>query len=90
MKNLELIRAVSEQSAEGQAAVVSVLSGLAFIVKKELQEGGKITIPGIAILTTGDVAARVGRNPQTGEPLNIWAYTKVKFKTVKSLKDSIK
>jgi len=90
MKNVELIREVANRSGATMDAVKVILTELANVVTDELKMGEKITLPGIAVITTGEVAGRVGRNPQTGEALNIAAYTKVKFKTVKSLKESIK
>lgn len=90
MKSAELVKVISEKVRISQTVVAEVLKSLAVVVEDTLKEGGKLTLPGIAILSTAEVAARAGINPQTWEPLQINAYTKVKFRPVKSLKDSIK
>ena len=51
----------------------------------QLREGNKVVIPGIGAFKVKDCAARVGRNPKTGEPVNIPAKKKVTFKADKNL-----
>lgn len=58
-------------------------------VEELLKEEGAVRIPGFGLFDVRERAARKGRNPQTGEELNIPASTTVKFKAGKGLKDRI-
>ena len=59
------------------------------LAEKELKRSGEFVIPGVAKLVLQKRAARVGRNPATGEPINIAAKTVVKARVVKQLKDTV-
>lgn len=50
---------------------------------------GRAQLRGLGVLTVVDTAARVGRNPATGEPIDIPAGKKVKFKASAALKAAI-
>ena len=67
-----------------------VLNALLEEIKKGLQEGKAITITGFGTFSVTDRAAREGRNPATGEIIQISARKSVKFKAGKNLKDSVK
>jgi DNA-binding protein HU-beta len=54
-----------------------------------LQQGGEVTLPGLGKLKTKQSAARTGRNPHSGEEINIPAKTGVKFVAAKALKDAV-
>jgi DNA-binding protein HU-beta len=70
--------------------VKSFLNNLSAIISEELKKGWEVVLPWVGKFSTGKVEARTGRNPQTGEAMQLKAYTKVKFKTAKVLKDSVK
>ena len=55
---------------------------------EHLQQGTKIRIPGIGIFQVSSRAARMGRNPATGEPIQIKASKKIAFRTAKELKET--
>lgn len=59
-------------------------------IQAELIASGEVTIPGFGAFRVKDVAAKTGRNPQTGEALEIAATKKVAFKIAKGLKDAVK
>jgi DNA-binding protein HU-beta len=59
------------------------------IIAKSLKKGDKIRLAGLGILQVRKRAARMGRNPQTGEPVKIKASKKIAFRAAKDLKDSI-
>ncbi len=65
------------------------LDELAEIALKETKKNGIFVLPGIGRLVKAQRAARMGRNPRTGEPLQIKARTAVKFRVAKSVKDAI-
>ena len=56
---------------------------------EHLQQGSKIRIPGLGIFQVSSRAARMGRNPATGEPIQIKASKKIAFRPAKELKEAI-
>ena len=67
----------------------SVLGDMVALVVKNLKKGAKIRIAGLGILQVRKRAARMGRNPATGEAIKIKASKKVAFRAAKELKQSI-
>ena len=66
-----------------------LLEELASLATKECKAGGQFVIPGIGKALKAHRKARMGRNPQTGEPIKIAAKTVVKFRLAKAFKDSV-
>ena len=66
-----------------------ILDQFVAIVVKNLQKGSKVRIGGIGILQVSKRAARMGRNPATGEAIKIKASKKVAFRAAKELKEAI-
>ena len=64
-----------------------ILDNLAALSYKEAKNA--FTLPGIGKLVLSHRKARIGRNPQTGEPIKIPAKKVVKFRVAKAAKDSI-
>ena len=67
--------------------LASVLEEVANLAYREAKNG--FTLPGIGKLVLVNRKARMGRNPQTGEPIKIPAKKVVKFRVAKAAKDSI-
>jgi DNA-binding protein HU-beta len=67
----------------------AVLGGLVGLVGKHLKKGDRIRIGGLGILQVRKRAARMGRNPATGEPIKIKASKKVAFRAAKELKEAV-
>ena len=67
----------------------AILGDLVNLVTKHLKKGDRIRIGGLGILVVRKRAARMGRNPATGEPIQIKAKTVVKFRVAKATKDAI-
>ena len=59
------------------------------MITKHLQKGERVKIAGLGILQVRNRAARMGRNPATGEPIQIKASKKVAFRATKELKMAI-
>ena len=59
------------------------------LVTKHLKKGDRIRIGGLGILMVRKRAARMGRNPATGEPIQIKASKKVAFRAAKELKEAV-
>ena len=66
-----------------------VLKEVETIIKEELRAGGEINLTGFMSFKTDLRAARTGRNPQTGETINIPETKVVKIKAGKTLKEAI-
>jgi len=67
----------------------SVIDEMAALAIAETKKAGVFTFPGIGKLVLVRRKARVGRNPATGEPINIPAKTVVKMRIAKACKDAI-
>jgi len=89
MSKAELIKALADECTTTAGAAESLLDGLARITSKELGEGGEVTLPGIAKLSTRMRAARKGRHPGTGDVIEIPAKTVVNVKVLKALADHV-
>lgn len=66
-----------------------ILNDLVNLVTKHLKKGDRIRLAGLGVLVVRKRAARMGRNPATGEPIQIKASKKVAFRAAKELKESI-
>ena len=71
--------------AQADAAVSAVLDG----IKDSLSNGDSVTLIGFGTFSVSNRAARTGRNPATGETLNIKAKNVAKFKAGKALQDAL-
>jgi DNA-binding protein HU-beta len=67
----------------------AVLGDMVGLVTRHLKRGDKIRINGLGVLQVRKRAARMGRNPATGEAIKIKASKKVAFRVAKELKESI-
>ncbi len=66
-----------------------MLTQVVEMIAKSLKKGEKIRLTGLGILQVRKRAARMGRNPQTGEPVKIKASKKIAFRAAKDLKEAI-
>jgi DNA-binding protein HU-beta len=92
MNQQQLINEIAAHTANdgiAKTAVKAVLDALAHTTQAELKKGGEITLPGIGKLTVKKTTARTGRNPRTGDPVEIPAKNKPVFTAAKALKDSV-
>ncbi len=87
LKHLGAQLAENHEMAKKQAD--AILGDLVGLVTKHLKKGDRIRIGGLGILQVRKRAARMGRNPATGEPIKIKASKKVAFRAAKDLKESI-
>jgi len=70
-------------------AASSVIDEMAALAIAETKKAGAFTFPGVGKLVLVKRKARVGRNPATGEPINIPAKTVVKMRIAKACKEAI-
>jgi len=66
-----------------------MLEDLIGLITQHLKKGERVKIAGLGILVVRNRAARIGRNPATGEPIQIKASKKVAFRATKELKMAI-
>ena len=66
-----------------------MLEDLIGLITEHLKKGERVKIAGLGILVVRNRAARMGRNPMTGEPIQIKASKKVAFRATKELKMAI-
>jgi DNA-binding protein HU-beta len=69
--------------------VGAIMADLVEMTTKHLKKGNKVRINGLGILQVRKRAARMGRNPATGEPIKIKASKKVAFRVAKELKEAV-
>jgi DNA-binding protein HU-beta len=67
----------------------AVLGDLVTLATKHLKKGDKIRLNGLGILQVRKRAARMGRNPATGEAIKIKASKKIAFRPAKELKEAV-
>jgi DNA-binding protein HU-beta len=89
MTKTQLVRHLAEKLETNNKTVASFLDHLTDTAIKENKKNGVFVVPGLGRLVKAHRKARMGRNPQTGEPIQIKAKTVVKFRVAKSAKDSI-
>ena len=89
MNKRELARAVAVQADVELKTVVTVLDGFTDVVTAVVAKGEPISIPGFAKFVKVNRAARMGRNPATGETIRIKASKKARITPVKAFKDAV-
>lgn len=89
MNQAELITKVASISGESRKAVEAVLKTTGDVINSTLGEGGDVTLPGIGSLSVAQRAAREGRNPKTGEAIQIPAKKVPHFSAAKKLKEAV-
>jgi DNA-binding protein HU-beta len=80
---------VAEQHELAKKHAEEILGSMVANVVKHLKKGDRIRIGGLGILQVRKRAARMGRNPATGEPIKIKASKKVAFRAAKELKEAV-
>lgn len=89
MTKTALVRHIAEKVGTNNKTAAAFLETLADTAVKETKKNGVFVLPGLGRLKKSQRKARVGRNPQTGEPIKIPAKTVAKFYLAKAVKDSI-
>ena len=87
LKHLAAALADSHDIAKKQAE--AVLGDMVTLTTRHLKKGDKIRLTGLGILQVRKRAARMGRNPATGEAIKIKASKKIAFRAAKELKEAV-
>ncbi len=89
MNKTELVAAIAERTELSKKDSEKALKAFIDVVTEELQKGEKIQLVGFGTFEVAERAAREGRNPLTGEKMQINASKAPKFKAGKALKDAV-
>ena len=84
-----LAAGLSEDHEMSKKSAEAILNDLVDRITKHLKKGERIRIVGLGILQVRKRAARMGRNPATGEAIHIKASKKVAFRAAKELKEAV-
>lgn len=90
MNRKQLVKDVAGRSGLTQDQVDSVISGLTDVVTASVKAGDKVVVPGFVSFERVERAARSGRNPQTGESMEIPAQHAVKVSAGKALRTAVR
>lgn len=89
MNKQDLISYIADKAdlpkTKAQAAIEALIEGIEFTLKR----GGKVSLVGFGTFSVSERAASTGRNPRTGETIEIKASKQPKFKAGKELKDAV-
>lgn len=89
MNKSELIESIASSSDLSKASAGRTLDSMIEAVTKALKKGDTVTLVGFGTFSVRKRAARMGRNPKTGEAIKIKASKVPGFKPGKALKDAI-
>ena len=89
MNKSELVAAMSEKTELSKKDAEKALKAFTDVVAEELKKGEKIQLVGFGTFEVSERAARTGRNPHSGDPIESAASKAPKFKAGKALKDMI-
>ncbi|HZT58999.1 MAG TPA: HU family DNA-binding protein [Pyrinomonadaceae bacterium] len=89
MSQSEVINHFAEKYDMKRAQVKELFEELAGLAAREVKSNGEFVLPGFGKMVLSERKAREGRNPQTGETIQIPAKTALKFRLSKGMKDSV-
>jgi DNA-binding protein HU-beta len=89
MTKSQLMQALADKTEMSKKDVVTLWDALTELAYQEVRGPGELTLPGLGKLVKKDRAARMGRNPMTGESIQIPAKVVVKFRVAKAAKDAV-
>ncbi len=86
MNKTELIDHIAQQADISKAAAGRALEAVIGGVKTTLKKGGSVTLVGFGTFAVGKRTARTGRNPRTGDPVEVEAKSVPYFKPGKEMR----
>ena len=89
MNKSQLVDKIAEDAEISKAAASRALDAFTGAVSDSLKEGNSVALVGFGTFSVKERAARTGRNPQTGEEIQISAAKVPSFKAGKGLKDAV-
>jgi len=89
MTKSQTIASLAESAELSKKDVANLLDKMVELAYKQVKGSGEFVVPGIGKLVKVNRKARMGRNPATGQQIQIPAKTVVKFRVAKAAKDAI-
>jgi len=89
MNKADLVNSIAKQTGLSKSKSSEVIDTFVSVVSESLSKGEKVTLVGFGTFTTSQRDARKGRNPKTGEVINISAKTVARFKAGSDLNKSV-
>jgi DNA-binding protein HU-beta len=89
MTQSDVFNHFAERTGMKRAQVKQFFEDIASLATSEVKNNGEFVLPGFGKLVRSERKAREGRNPATGETIQIPAKTTLKFRVGKSMKDSV-
>ncbi len=89
MTKAQLLAKLAEGTGMRRKQLDDILSSMIDTVVKTVKKGESVKITGLGIFRLRKLKARMGRNPQTGEPIKIPARKKVGFSVAKTFKEQV-
>ena len=89
MTKSQLLEKLAASSGVTKKQANAVLESLVTTITGSVRKGENVKVPGLGIFKKRKMKARMGRNPQTGEPIKIPARTKAGFSMAKAFKESV-
>ena len=89
MSQSEVYNHFAEKTGLQRSQVKEIFEELANLASAEVKNNGEFVLPGFGKMVLSQRKAREGRNPQTGETIQIPAKTTLKFRLGKSMKDTV-
>jgi len=85
----DMVEKIAEQAKISKAAATSALNAMLNMIVSTLKSGNSVSLLNFGVFSVKFRAARVGRNPKTGQPIEIEAANAPVFKAGKALKDAV-
>jgi DNA-binding protein HU-beta len=89
MTKSQLVSKLADESGVSKKQADELLNAVVETVIKSVKKGEPLKIPGLGVFRLRKMKARMGRNPQTGDPIKIAARKKVGFTVAKSFKETV-
>ncbi|HEY7786624.1 MAG TPA: HU family DNA-binding protein [Pyrinomonadaceae bacterium] len=89
MTQSEVVNYFAEKTGMKRGQVKEFFEELSNLATREVRTNGEFVLPGFGKLVKSERKAREGRNPATGETIQIPAKTTLKFRVGKSMKDTV-
>jgi DNA-binding protein HU-beta len=89
MSQSEVVNHFAERFELKRAQVKEIFEELSNLASREVKDNGEFALPGFGKLVLSERKAREGRNPQTGDTIQIPAKTTLKFRLSKAMKDTV-
>jgi len=89
MTKSQLVEKLAQSAAVTKKQAETLMEGLVTTIVGSVKKGDPVKLPGLGTFRKVQSKARMGRNPQTGEPVKIPARKKVRFTVAKSFKEQV-